>query len=208
MKLYRLLSGPLRVNSYFLAGEDGNAVLIDGGENYKLIKETQEKYGLNVKALLLTHAHFDHAGNAAQIAADGATVYVSEKDGIKLASGDTLAARFGRKAQPVKDFVTIKEGDVLDLFGMKIEVLETAGHTDGSLTFKTENALFTGDTLFKESVGRTDFPTGNFEALVKSVQRLFSLEGDYDVYPGHDEFTTLSHERAFNPMKEYERNKS
>lgn len=208
MKLYRLLSGPLRVNSYFLVGEDGNAVLIDGGENYKLIKETQEKYGLKVKALLLTHAHFDHAGNAAQIAADGATVYVSEKDGIKLASGDTLAARFGRKAQPVKDFVTIKDGDVLDLFGIKIEVLETAGHTDGSLTFRTENALFTGDTLFKESVGRTDFPTGNFEELVKSVQRLFSLEGDYDVYPGHDEFTTLSHERAFNPMKEYERNKS
>ena len=196
------------MNSYFLAGEDGNAVLIDGGENYKLIKETQEKYGLKVKALLLTHAHFDHAGNAAQIAADGETVYVSEKDGIKLASGDTLAARFGRKAQPVKDFVTIKEGDVLDLFGMKIEVLETAGHTDGSLTFKTENALFTGDTLFKESVGRTDFPTGNFEELVKSVQKLFALEGDYDVYPGHDEFTTLSHERAFNPMKEYERNKS
>ena len=205
MKLYHLSSGPLRVNSYFLVGEDGNAVLIDGGENYKLIKETEEKNGFKVKALLLTHAHFDHAGNAAKIAADGTTVYISEKDGKKLAAGDTLASRFGRTAEPVTDYVTIKDGDVLNLFGIKIEVLETAGHTDGSLTFKVGDALFTGDTLFCESVGRTDFPTGDFEALVRSVQKLFALKGDYTVYPGHDEFTTLSHERAFNPLKEYER---
>ena len=193
------------MNSYFLVGEDGNAVLIDGGENYKLIKETEEKNGFKVKALLLTHAHFDHAGNAAKIAADGATVYISEKDGKKLAAGDTLASRFGRTAESVTDYVTIKDGDVLNLFGIKIDVLETAGHTDGSLTFKVGDALFTGDTLFCESVGRTDFPTGDFEALVRSVQKLFALKGDYTVYPGHDEFTTLSHERAFNPLKEYER---
>lgn len=199
MILYHLSSGPLRVNTYFLVNETTReAVCIDGGENYKLVKRTEEERGFKIKHLLLTHAHFDHAGNAAQLQADGVRVYVSVKDGEKLAGGGTLAERFGRKFQPVKADVLLSGGEKLRLCGADIEVIATAGHTDGSLTYKTDDMLFTGDTLFLESVGRTDFPTGDRAELIRSVKKLFALDGDYRVFPGHEEFTTLSHERKYN----------
>ena len=100
---------------------------------------------------------------------------------------------------------TFKNGDVLTFGEIKLEVIETPGHTDGSVTFKTQNKLFTGDTLFYDSVGRTDFETGNLEDLVNSVQKLFALDGDYEIYPGHNEFTTLNRERKYNLIKEYDR---
>ena len=199
MKIYHLSSGPLRVNTYFLVNETTReAVAIDGGENYKLIKRAEEENGFKIKHLLLTPAHFDHAGNAAEIKADGAKVYISAKDAEKLVGGGTLAENFGRRFTPVNADVILLGGETLSLSGIEIEVIATPGHTDGSLTFKTGDMLFTGDTLFLESVGRTDFPTGNREELIRSVKKLFALEGDYQVYPGHEEFTTLSHERKYN----------
>ena len=199
MKLYHLSSGPLRVNTYFLVNETtGEAVCIDGGENYKLIKRTEEQYGFKILHLLLTHAHFDHAGNAARIQADGAKVYISAIDAPKLTNGGTLAENFGRKFEALTADVLFSDGQKLCLCDIDIEVIATPGHTDGSLTFRTGNMLFTGDTLFLESVGRTDFPTGDRAEIIRSVHKLFDLTGDYDVYPGHEEFTTLSHERKYN----------
>ena len=98
MRLYHLRTGPLRVNTYFLVNENTNeAVCIDGGENYKAVKNAQESNGFKVKYLLLTHGHFDHAGNAKALQEDGAKVYISEKDAVKLTNGDNLAGDFGRK---------------------------------------------------------------------------------------------------------------
>lgn len=203
MILYYLSSGPLRVNTYFLVNEQTReAVVIDGGENYKLIKRTEEENRFKIKHLLLTHAHFDHAGNAALLQADGAKVYISALDAEKLIGGGTLAENFGRQFQPLKADVLLFGGEKLSLSGIEIEVIATAGHTDGSLTFKTGDMLFTGDTLFLESVGRTDFPTGDRAALIKSVKKLFALDGDYRVFPGHEDFTTLSHEREFNTFSD------
>ena len=88
--------------------------------------------------------------------------------------------------------------------GIKFKVIATAGHTDGSVTFAVDNMLFTGDTLFYGSVGRTDFPSGNRDELVRSIRRLFALSVDYLVYPGHDDFTTLDRERKYNIMAEYD----
>lgn len=205
MKLYHLSSGPLRVNTYFLVNEQTReAVCIDGGENYKLVKRAEKDNGFIIKHLLLTHAHFDHAGNAAKLQADGALVYISALDNLKLSNGGTLAENFGREFQPLNADVILKDGDKLELSGIGIEVIATAGHTDGSLTFKTGNMLFTGDTLFYESVGRTDFPTGDREEIIRSVKKLFALSGDYTVYTGHEEFTTLSHERKYNLFSDVE----
>ena len=205
MKLYYFSSGPLKVNTYFLVNEDTkDAVVIDSGENYNLVKKTEKEFGFKTGAVLLTHAHFDHAGNAARLQREGARVYVGEKDAEKLYNGGTLGEDFGRTFDSFKPDFTMKDGDKLSLFGIDIEVIGTPGHTDGSVTFKVGRSLFTGDTLFFESVGRTDFPTGSREQLVSSVKKLFDLYGEYDVYPGHEEFTTLSHERRYNEFIDYD----
>lgn len=205
MKLYHLRSGPLRVNTYFLVTDDGkNAVVIDGGENYKLIKETQEKYGFKVVAEFLTHAHFDHAGNAKKIQDDGAKIYISKIDAPKLLNEDNLSGDFGRKFDYLTADVLISDGDEFDICGIKIKAIATPGHTDGSMCFVSEGYLFTGDTLFHLSVGRTDFKSGSRDDIVKSVKKLFALAGDYDVLPGHDEFTTLDYERKHNIFADYD----
>lgn len=204
MKLYHLATGPLRVNSYFLVNEKNECVVIDGGENYKLIKQTEEKYGFYIKAVLLTHAHFDHAGNAKRLQDDGAKIYVSKLDANKLTNDDNLASDFGRKFDYLTADFTFEDNSIIDVCGLKINVIATPGHTDGSVCFLYENMLFTGDTLFCESVGRTDFKTGDRDSLINSIKKLFSLNGDYAVYPGHEEFTTLEHERKYNMFVDYD----
>ena len=204
MKILHLQSGPLNVNTYFLVnGQTGTAVVIDGGENYKSVKQAEEKYGFKIKAVLLTHAHFDHAGNAKKLQDDGAKIYISEKDAPKLCDGDNLASDFGRHFESLIPDGVFKDGDILNLEGIEIKVILTPGHTDGSACFIVGNAIFTGDTLFRGCVGRTDFKTGSSKDMIASVKRLFSLEGDYAVYPGHDEFTTLDYERKHNIFVEY-----
>ncbi len=205
MKLYHLSSGPLKVNTYFLVNEERKtAVVIDSGENYKLIKRTEEENGFKIKAVLLTHAHFDHAGNVKKLQNDGAKIYVSVLDAPKLLNEDNLSSAFGRAFDNCTADYTFNDGDVLSIEGMDLRVIATPGHTDGSVTFLFEDMLFTGDTLFLESVGRTDFPSGDRNQLVESVKKLFHLEGDYKVFPGHQEFTTLSHERKNNLFVDYD----
>ncbi len=204
MKLYHLSSGPLRVNTYFLVGNDNRAIVIDSGESYKKVKQVENECGFKIEAVLLTHAHFDHAGNAKKLQDDGAKIYVSEKDAKKLLNDDNLSKDFGREFDYLTADYIFTDNEELNVCGIKIKVIATPGHTDGSVCFLAGNMLFTGDTLFLESVGRTDFKTGNRRDLVSSVKKLFALPGDYSVYPGHEEFTTLSHERECNRMIDYD----
>ncbi len=204
MKLYHTQSGPLNVNTYFLVADDASAVVIDCGENYKKIKKAEQDNGFTIKAVLLTHAHFDHSGCAKKLQEDGAKIYISTLDAPKLLNEDNLSADFGRKFDYLTADQTFSDGDELNLFGIKIKVLSTPGHTDGSVCFLVDNCLFSGDTLFLDSVGRTDFKSGNRYDMINSIKKLFALEGDYAVYPGHDEFTTLERERKYNVMAEYD----
>ncbi len=204
MKLYHLQSGPLNVNTYFLVNEDGQAVVIDSGENYKKIKSVEQQYNIKIVAVLLTHAHFDHCGNVKKLQDDGVKIYVSQIDAPKLLNDDNLGSDFGRKFEYLTADKTFNDKDELNICGINVKVLATPGHTDGSVCFMVDNLLFTGDTLFLGSVGRTDFKSGNRNDLVKSIKKLFALEGDYAVYPGHDEFTTLEHERKYNVFAEYD----
>ncbi len=204
MKLFHLPTGLLHVNSYFLVNENNQAVVIDCGENYKKIKQAESDNGFKIQAVLLTHAHFDHSGCAKKLQDDGAKIYISEIDAQKLLNDLNLSGDFGRKFDYLTADFTFSDGETLNICGIDIKVILTPGHTDGSATFVVGDMLFTGDTLFYESVGRTDFPTGNREQLVASVKKLYALDGDYKVYPGHQEFTTLEHERKYNLFVDYD----
>ncbi len=205
MKLYHLQTGLLRVNNYFLVNEESReAILIDCGERYKKIKQTEEELGVKIVAVLLTHAHFDHSGCAKLLQDDGAKIYVSQIDAQKLLNDQNLSASFGRKFDYVDADCTFEDGDILTIADIDVRVILTPGHTDGSASFLVDNMLFTGDTLFFGTVGRTDFPTGDRKQLERSLKKLFDLDGDYSVYPGHDEFTTLDYERKHNDYREYD----
>lgn len=204
MKLYHVVTGLLRVNTYFLVNDNLEAVVIDCGENYKRVKSTEQELGVKIKAVLLTHAHFDHSGCAKKLQDDGAKIYASKLDADKLNAEGSLSANFGRKYEQIIADSTFLDGQTIEVCGININVMATPGHTDGSVTFMVDRALFTGDTLFYGSVGRTDFPTGSRNDMIASVKKLFSLNGDYQVYPGHDEFTTLDRERKYNVMAEYD----
>jgi glyoxylase-like metal-dependent hydrolase (beta-lactamase superfamily II) len=180
------------------------AVVVDSGENYKKIKQTEESLGVTIKAVLLTHAHFDHAGNAKKLQDDGAKIYISKLDAPKLLNDLNLGKNFGRNFEYLTADYTFSDGEILDVCGIKIEVVLTPGHTDGSATFIVDRMMFTGDTLFNGSIGRTDFPTGDYKTLVGSINKLYGRLGDFSVYPGHDEFTTLDWERKHNAFNEYD----
>lgn len=200
MIIKKLTTGMLGVNTYFLINEKiGQAVIIDGGEDFDAIMKTAKALNVEIKYLLLTHAHFDHDGNARKLQEAGVKVYISEKEKDKLLKNDPLLAKWNKQLETLTADYGFFDGEVLELCGIKIKALITAGHTDGSACFIVENNIFSGDTLFFESVGRTDFETGNFDDIVKSIKRLYSLQGDYNVYAGHGENTTLDHEREFNP---------
>lgn len=203
MKVYKLQTGVLGVNTYFLVNEEKNtAVLIDGGQHYNLIKDYAKKLGVIIKAELLTHAHFDHSGNAKRFQDEGVKIYAPNLEYEKLIVGDTLSSDFGLTFQNFTPDYKVFGGDSLKIEGLKIEVISTPGHTDGSVCYLASDNLFTGDTLFNLSIGRTDFPTGSIEDMKKSLKTLFSLKGDYKVYCGHGDETTLEYERKFNPYNQ------
>lgn len=200
MTVYSIETGMLGVNSYFLINDDtSECIIIDGGENYSKIIETLNSLKVKPVALLLTHAHFDHSLNAKLIQQDGVKVYASVKESEKLRNGQTLGERFHKEQERFSPDYEFLNDETLEICGIKVKVILTPGHTDGSATFIVDDMMFTGDTLFFESIGRTDFPTGSMAEMRESIKKLYNFEGEYKVYPGHGEPTTLSHERKFNP---------
>ena len=198
LHIYTVPAGPLRANSYLLTQDDKDAVIIDCG-GAEPLQEAQRR-GLTPRFVLLTHGHFDHIGGCAALQAAGAQVGCAEAELQLLASSANLASDMGLRIPPFRPDFTFRGGDELDLCGMRFSVIATPGHTPGGVTFRVGDALFTGDTLFRESVGRVDFPGGSGAQLRESIRRLLAIEGDLAVYPGHDEPTTLGHERKYNPF--------
>ena len=200
MKLTILQLGVLGANCYVL--ENGSeAVAIDiGGTPERLLKLLGER-GLTLKAILITHGHYDHVdGVEAVRAKTGATVYIHEADAEMLTSGmKNLAFHFTEKPfRPVSAYTTVQEGQTIQAAGLDISVMHTPGHTPGGVCYRVGDALFTGDTLFCGGIGRIDLG-GNRKDMLASLQRLAALPGDADVYPGHGESTTLEDERRNNP---------
>lgn len=198
MQIYTVPAGMLRANSYIVTENGADAVLIDCGGAQPLAFARQK--GLNIRSVLLTHGHFDHIAGCAELQAAGAQIGCAEAEKSLITSPANLAAEMGVRIPAFSVDFTFQDGDELDLCGLKFTVLATPGHTPGGVCFLCGDSLFTGDTLFCESVGRTDFPGGSTSQLRESVKKLLALPGSLTVYPGHDEPTTLEHERMFNPF--------
>lgn len=181
-------------NCYILADEKTKAAaIIDPGDTVPEIKELVKKDNLDVRAIFLTHGHYDHVGGVAALRKKykDIPVYLHPED-----AGKDTELMPTRALDPVTLW---RDGDVVMVGELQVEVLHTPGHSAGSVTLRCQDVLFTGDTLFTQSVGRTDFPGGSQEALMASLRRLGELEGDYQVLPGHDTFTSLDQERQGNP---------
>lgn len=190
MNLHRLTVGPLQTNCYLVADESGVCAVIDPGDEPEKILAYAREHGLRICAVLLTHGHFDHVGGVRAIAqATACPVWMHEKD-LTLRTAMTVAAPY------YTDFYA--EGDEVAVGSLRFLVLETPGHTPGSVCLLCENTLFTGDTLFAGSCGRTDLG-GNAQDMRRSLARLAAIRENYTVCPGHGAGSTLEAERAGNP---------
>ncbi len=201
MKIIQRVTGPVSVNTYLVINEQtGECVLVDPGGNAGELEAVMAEEGAQLKAILLTHGHFDHIGACAFFQRKGVPVYIHQSDAGMLCSAANLGAAMGCPVEPLHADFELKGGETLELAGMKFQVLHTPGHTRGGVCYVAERTIFSGDTLFCESVGRTDFPGGSAKELLHSIrEKLFSLEGNYRVLPGHEESTDLDWERVRNP---------
>lgn len=201
MEMIHLMLGEIATNSYILNLGNQDAVIIDIGNGAEKVLQALEVYHLNLKAILLTHGHYDHVAGVEQVRqATGAEVYIHEMDAHMLKSEkDNLAWQLTTEEYlPVEKYHTLKDSDILEISGHKIEVMYTPGHTSGGVCYLIEDMMFSGDTLFKGSVGRTDLG-GNPNELMHSLKKIAALEKNYHVYPGHFEDSTLDKEKASNP---------
>lgn len=194
MLIKTLPVGQLETNCYVVSNENTlECVVIDPGDEANTIMDYLESNKLRCVGILLTHGHFDHVGALKAVSEEtGATTYMNERDDMHSARTNQLRCSLPENGKYYDD------GDVLELAGLTFYIMATPGHTPGGVTIRCEDALFTGDTLFRGSCGRTDLPGGDMVQQLDSLKRICELPGDYEVYPGHMDSSTLERERNFN----------
>ena len=192
LNIKTLALGAYQTNCYLVWEENSpTCVVIDPGYEPETVLSEARKLGKDIAAILLTHGHFDHVGGVKMLAAEtDCKVYLHDAD---------LSMPKQMTAGPLYYTDIYGESDFVEAADLSFKVLHTPGHTPGSVCLQCENAMFSGDTLFWGSCGRTDLPGGSWTTIRKSLKRLAELPGDFDVYPGHGDATKLSFERNFNP---------
>ena len=192
LNMKHLALGAYQTNCYLVWDEASpTCVVIDPGYEPDTVLAEAKKLGKEIAAILLTHGHFDHVGGVKDLAAEtGCKVYLNEAE-LSMPPQMTAGSLYYTNLYG--------EGDYVEEAGLSFKVLHTPGHTPGSVCLRCENALFSGDTLFWGSCGRTDLPGGSWSTIRTSLKRLADLPGDFEVYPGHGDSTTLSFERKMNP---------
>lgn len=193
--------GPLQTNCYVISDENKNCIIADCDSEHGRLTKYIEENQLQPKSILLTHGHADHIG---------AVNAMKTKYGCKVAIGeqetDVLENEFQNPPPYLEDTskveadILLKDGEKLKIGEMEFQVMMTPGHTKGSVCYMIEDMILSGDTLFAGSCGRTDFYSGSWEEITKSLKKLAALKGDYRVFPGHGPSTTLEFERKHNPF--------
>ena len=205
MKIHTLVVGPLAVNCTVLDDEKGNCIIFDAGdESEEIIKFLEEKR-LTPEMLINTHGHFDHVGAVEDLRNKyGIPFYINREDEFLVESASQISEMYGLPPVKVPKIDNhLSNGDILKFDDVEIEVKTTPGHSPGGVCFYIEKLklLIAGDTLFKDSIGRTDFPYANHELLLKNIrEKLFVLNDDTEVITGHEENTTIGYEKKYNPF--------
>ena len=199
MKVLSLMVGPIMTNCYLLCDEAAKVcAVIDPGDEPKRIEAMIASCGCSPVMILLTHGHFDHCTGVAGLLKKwpDLPVYIHEADVTDSSGSELTFRRLDEKNQRYWH-----EGDTLTVGGLTLRVMETPGHSRGSVCLLVEGqgVIFSGDTLFRGNCGRCDFPGGDYRAMLRSLARLGRLEGQYQVYPGHEEATDMDYERKANP---------
>ncbi|MBO4976967.1 MAG: MBL fold metallo-hydrolase [Lachnospiraceae bacterium] len=205
IKIGRMVLGVCQTNCYFLYREDSKeCIFVDPADQGVNIYKAMTKNGFKIAAVLLTHGHFDHIWGTKELCElSGAKLYALdvEKEVLQDAHKN-VSSQVGRAYTTDAD-IYLKDGDEMTIADMTFQVIATPGHTAGGCCyyFKEAGFLVSGDTLFRDSVGRTDFPTGSMGTLVRSIkEKLFVLPDETKVYPGHGDNTTIGHEKIYNPF--------
>lgn len=192
MNIITMRIGSYQTNCYMVYRDTDKCVLIDPGYQPEELLEQVRSKGKTLEAILLTHGHFDHVGGVKKLAEEtGCRVYICQED---------LSLNSMLTAGPLFHTHTYADGDEITLAGLTFTVLHTPGHTPGSVCLLCEEAMFSGDTLFAGTCGRTDLPGGSHFEMMQSLARLAKLEKDYQVLPGHGFSSTLSQEKRCNPF--------
>ncbi len=208
-KIKSLVLGPLATNCYLVWNQDTRqALIVDPADRADRIAEEVERLGIDPVAVLLTHGHFDHMMAAKEIrTAYQIPVYAYEAEADLMADPEAnLSYGFAGVSYSMQADHWVRDREHLELAGFDIQVIATPGHTVGSCCYyiAEEGVLLSGDTLFCQSVGRTDFPTSSTGSLIRSIgNRLFVLPEETKVYPGHNEPTTIRFEKQYNPVAPY-----
>lgn len=204
LKVDQYVVGMLQTNCYVAGNTDTKeCIILDPGASGKKLAEKIRKDGYTPTAILLTHGHFDHVGAAQTLAEEfGVKIYAHEAEESTLTNPDKNEGWMIGVNESYQADIYLKDEQELKLAGFTIKVLYTPGHTEGGCCYylPEEGVLFSGDTLFAQSVGRTDFPGGSMSQIVRSIQeKLMVLPDDTIVYPGHNDITTIETERKYNP---------
>ncbi len=203
--IFSLAVGPFMTNCYVVGTGNGNAIVVDPGFDAQRIHHMLVEKGLTLRKVLLTHGHFDHINACTELLSlcgGEVPVYVHENDARMLTDPSINCAHIfsGYTFHPVSNCQVLHDGDIVTQDAFSFQVIHTPGHTAGCVVFQCEDLLFTGDTLFKGTIGRTDHYSGDTLQEIRSVRILAdTLQGDYLVLPGHEETTTLEQERRYNP---------
>lgn len=201
MRIEKFVVGPLENNAYLVINDvTKSAILIDAPKGSKRILDYIEDNGLTLDSILLTHGHFDHIADVSIFEKLSPKVYLHEADLFKINEPDYMAKMMGIEVLPFNVDYVIKQDETIKVNGYNVKVICTPGHTRGCVVYIIDNVMFSGDTLFRCSYGRYDFEDSSFKDLKESLEKIFNIEGDYRVLPGHADETLLSFERANNPM--------